>query len=74
MTSNTEPTGFTRDADIPVPRELCVVLVCDVVESVRWIEWDVTIVFSGCGVLAAFVAKIVVAIGTTTFVTPRQWS
>jgi adenylate cyclase len=40
MTDNMEPTGFNPDADTLSPRELRVVLVCDVVESVRWMEQD----------------------------------
>jgi adenylate cyclase len=40
MTDNMEPTGFNMDADTLAPSELRVVLVCDVVESVRWMEQD----------------------------------
>ncbi len=40
MTDNMEPTGFNPDADTLAPSELRVVLVCDVVESVRWMEQD----------------------------------
>ena len=40
MTDNMEPTGFKIDADTLAPSELRVVLVCDVVESVRWMEQD----------------------------------
>jgi adenylate cyclase len=40
MTDNMDPTGFSPDADTLAPRELRVVLVCDVVESVRWMEQD----------------------------------
>jgi hypothetical protein len=35
-----EPTGFNPDADTLAPSELRVVAVCDVVESVRWMEQD----------------------------------
>jgi class 3 adenylate cyclase len=37
---STEPIGSHLDADTLAPRELRVVLVCDVVESVRWMEQD----------------------------------
>jgi hypothetical protein len=74
MTDNMEPTGTTLDADTLAPRELRVVLVCDVVESVRWMERNVVIAFRGCGLLAALFAKIVVAIRTTTCSAPRQRS
>ena len=37
---STDPNGNTFDADTLAPRELRVVLVCDVVESVRWMEQD----------------------------------
>jgi adenylate cyclase len=40
MTDNMDPTGTSPDADTLAPRELRVVLVCDVVESVRWMEQD----------------------------------
>jgi hypothetical protein len=40
MTDTMDPTGPTLEADTLAPRELRVVLVCDVVESVRWMEQD----------------------------------
>jgi adenylate cyclase len=40
MTNSTEPIGIILDVTALAPSELRVVLVCDVVESVRWMEQD----------------------------------
>lgn len=40
MQNITEPTGIILDAEMLAPSALRVVLLCDVVESVRWMEHD----------------------------------
>jgi malonyl CoA-acyl carrier protein transacylase len=65
--TNDHSYNVNFDADTLAPRDLRVVLVCDVVESVRWMEQVTNVASFSSTLPTSFIAKPVVAKRTANF-------